>query len=97
MTNKFYEQSKLIRTLSKYADAVIGSHSHVPQGHYYFKNKLIVPQLGNLLFPMHLTFNSVSISYIMHLISNFTSQTDYQALRNANCIYYLLNVIKALK
>ncbi|XP_057291496.1 capsule biosynthesis protein CapA-like isoform X2 [Hydractinia symbiolongicarpus] len=44
---------KLILQMVPYADIIIGSHPHVTQEHFYHKNVLVVPSLGNLLFPTH--------------------------------------------
>jgi len=41
--------------LHLFVDVIIGSHAHVTQPHFYYKNTLIAPQMGNLLFAMHIT------------------------------------------
>jgi len=47
----------VVKQLSSYVNAIIGSHPHVKQGHYYYNNTLIVPSLGNFIFPMYFTIN----------------------------------------
>jgi len=47
----------VVKELSSYVNSIIGSHPHVKQGHYYYNNTLVVPSLGNFIFPMHLTMH----------------------------------------
>ena len=42
---------EIIGNISNYVDIVIGSHAHVTSGHYYYNDTLVLPQIGNLLFP----------------------------------------------
>ena len=53
----FFEHIKM---LSEDVDVIIGCHTHVTQGHLYYRETLIAPQIGNFLFPMHLTPSFVS-------------------------------------
>ena len=48
-------QKKIIEEIVPYTDVIIGSHSHVVDGHLFLNDTLIVPNLGNLFFPMHQT------------------------------------------
>ena len=48
-------QKKIIEEIVPYTDVIIGSHSHVTDGHLFLNGTLIVPNLGNLFFPMHQT------------------------------------------
>uniref|UniRef100_A0A7M5UU17 Capsule synthesis protein CapA domain-containing protein n=1 Tax=Clytia hemisphaerica TaxID=252671 RepID=A0A7M5UU17_9CNID len=45
----------VLENVHKYVDVIIGSHAHVTQPHFYYKDVLVAPQMGNFLFPMHLT------------------------------------------
>ena len=51
----------VLETLSETCDVIIGSHAHVTQPHFFYRNTLVVPQMGNLLFPMHLSPFHVSV------------------------------------
>ncbi|XP_057310574.1 capsule biosynthesis protein CapA-like [Hydractinia symbiolongicarpus] len=44
---------KIIIRVAPYADIIIGCHPHITQDHFYHKDVLVVPSLGNLLFPSH--------------------------------------------
>lgn len=50
---------RLIVQMAPFADIIIGCHPHVTQDHFYHKDVLVVPSLGNLLFPTHGTQGSL--------------------------------------
>lgn len=81
----------MLRSVSKKlidcgVEAVIGSHSHVPQGIEYYKGKLIAYCLGNFYIPSGFFFNGT-------LVYPEISKTSYAVQfeerdRKAKCIWY---------
>ena len=59
---------QIVELLAPHVDAIIGSHPHVTQGHYIYKDTLVATSLGNFLFPMHLTLHDVSLKFSTFLI-----------------------------
>lgn len=59
---------QMVELLAPHVEAIIGSHPHVTQGHYIYKDTLVATSLGNFLFPMHLTLHDVSFKYFTFLI-----------------------------
>ena len=79
----------VIENLYEYADVIIGSHAHVTQPHFYYKNTLIAPQMGNLLFPMHLSSFFVSLG-LSSPNSYYGMTQNYNEFFNINfnCTHY---------
>jgi len=62
---------EVVHALSETCDVIVGSHAHVTQPHYFYRNTLVVQQLGNLLFPMHLsTFSLFDNDVVMEESDN---------------------------
>ena len=49
------ETAEIWRNISKYADVLIHAHAHLTTRHMFYKDMFFSGQLGNLLFPMHMT------------------------------------------
>lgn len=76
------------------ADAVIGSHPHVPQGVEYYKNKPIFYSLGNFFFEiMNKNIINQAFSIIVSIIiDNNTIKFDYNLIKRSD--YYLRKIDK---
>ena len=63
------EDQQIMKAITPYVSAIIGSHVHITRGHFYYKNRVVVPQIGNFLFPMHLTphYVRVVLAYLCKL------------------------------
>jgi len=55
MSDRESELIELITSIAEYADVIVSAHAHVPSRHMFYRDKLVTGQLGNFLFPMHLT------------------------------------------
>ena len=78
----WYESEKMRFFLDLGIDMVIGSHAHMTSFHYLSKGQLLVPSLGNFLFPMHLTHSDGIFGY-----NNVTKAKDddfYRVMKNMN-------------
>lgn len=78
---------------SVHIDAIIGSHPHVTQQHFYIGKTLIASSLGNLLFPSHYscarvrcysTFNPPPLQRGKKRSMNMAFFTTF-----LNCLFYL--------
>lgn len=58
------------------ASAVIGMHTHCPQGYEYYKEGIIVYSLGNLYFPNNRYKNPYSTWYLGYVAQLQVSKTD---------------------
>ena len=82
LPGSIYESDKMRFFIDMGIDMIIGSHAHLTSFHYLSKGQLLVPSLGNFLFPMHLTHSDGIFGD-----NNVTKTKDddfYRVMKNMN-------------
>ena len=79
----FYD---VIENIHQCVNVIIGSHAHVTQPHFYYKDTLVAPQMGNFLFPMHLS---------SFFVSQYTYKSNSKLIISLLLVVMLLELLKA--
>ena len=77
----FKSEHKLFQHLIRLGiDIIVGSHPHVTSFHFFRKGQLLVPSLGNFLYPIH--FSNQDVFAKNKNISNKTDERYYKVAKN---------------